>query len=166
LDKQGEMTIKGAALKSRGMEPFQRKFMREIIRLKLEDREGDLPSLRQKYDDAIARREWPIEEFSKTENLQTSLDVYASKRAKGKGSRRAAYELALSSSRNYNAGDQVAYYVTGEKKTVAVHESSKLLSDWNPDRRDENVVYYRGKLAALYSKFDCPEIDARQGELF
>ena len=166
LDKQGDMTIKGAALKSRGMEPFQRKFMREIIRLKLEDREGDLPSLRQKYDDAIARREWPIEEFSKTENLQTSLDVYASKRAKGKGSRRAAYELALSAARNYNAGDQVAYYVTGEKKTVAVHESSKLLSDWNPDRRDENVVYYRGKLAALYSKFGCPEIDARQGELF
>ena len=166
LDKDGEMIIKGAALKSRGMEPFQRKFMREIIRLKLEDQEEELPVLRESYDDAISQREWPIEEFSKTENLQTSLDVYASKRAKGKGSRRAAYELALAATREYNIGDQVAYYVTGNRKTVAVHESSKLLSDWNPDHRDENVQYYRGKLAALYTKFGCPEVNVRQGELF
>jgi DNA polymerase I len=166
LDAKGEMVIKGAALKSRGLERFQRTFLRKLIRMKLEDREDELPTLRQSYDDAIARREWPIEEFAKTENLQGSLDAYASKRDKGKGSRRAAYELALASGRAYNAGDQVAYYVTGEKKTVAVHENSKLIADWNPDRRDENVTYYRGKLEALYKKFGGPEGGARQGELF
>ena len=166
LDAKGEMVIKGAALKSRGLERFQRTFLRKMIRMKLEDREGELPALRQSFDDAIARREWPIEAFAKTENLQGSLDAYAAKRDRGKGSRRAAYELAIASGRAYNAGDQVAYYVTGEKKTVAIHESSKLISDWNPDRRDENVTYYRGKLEALYKKFGGPEGNARQGELF
>jgi len=166
LDAKGEMVIKGAALKSRGLERFQRTFLRKMIRMKLEDRETELPALRQSCDDAIARREWPIEEFAKTENLQGSLDAYVAKRDRGKGSRRAAYELALASGRAYNAGDQVSYYVTGEKKNVAVHENSKLISDWNPDRRDENVTYYRSKLEVLYKKFGGPEGDARQGELF
>jgi len=94
------------------------------------------------------------------------LDVYASKRTKGKSVRRAAYELALATGREYTVGDQVAYYVTGEKKHVAVHESCKLLSDWDPLRRDENVAYYRAKLSALYEKFGGPETVVRQGELF
>jgi len=166
LDAKGEMVIKGAALKSRGLERFQRTFLSKMIRMKLEDRESELPALRLACDNAIARREWPIEEFAKTENLQGSLDAYAAKRARGKGSRRAAYELALASGRTYKAGDQVAYYVTGDKKSVAVHENSKLVSEWDPDRRDENVVYYRGKLDALYKKFGGPEGDARQAELF
>ncbi len=166
LDAKGEMVIKGAALKSRGLERFQRTFLSTMIRMKLEDRESELPALRQSCDDAIARREWPIEEFAKTENLQGSLDAYAAKRARGEGSRRAAYELALASGRAYNTGDQVAYYVTGDRKTVAIHENSKLVSEWDPDRRDENVTYYRAKLEALYRKFGGPEGDARQGELF
>ncbi|MBT3191593.1 MAG: DNA polymerase II [Verrucomicrobia bacterium] len=166
LSADGEMIIKGAALKSRGLERYQREFLREMIRMKLEGREDALPALRQRYDDAIARRNWSVDAFSKTENLQTSPDAYAANRSKGKGSRRAAYELALAASREYKMGDQVAYYVTGEKKNVAVHENSKLVSDWDPDHRDENTAYYRAKLDALYTKLGGPEGDARQGELF
>ncbi len=167
LSADGEMIIKGAALKSRGLEPYQQAFLRDVIRVKLEDREAEFPALRQQYDDAIALRKWPIEKFAKTENLQNSLEAYAAKRTKGTASRRAAYELAMAAEREYKVGDQVAYYVTGEKKNVAVHENSKLVSDWDPERRDENVVYYRAKLDALYSKLGGPEGgDARQGELF
>ncbi len=166
LDADGNMTIKGAALKSRGLEHYQRSFLRRMIRMKLEERENELPALRQEFEDAIRQRQWPIEKFLKTENLQDSPEAYQKKRDKGKGSRRASYELVLASARQYKAGDQVAYYVTGDKKNVAVHENSKLATDWDPDKRDENVAYYLGKLDSLYKKFGGIEGDARQGELF
>ena len=45
LNSSGEMLIKGAALKSRGLEPFQRAFMREFIRLKLEGKDAEILAL-------------------------------------------------------------------------------------------------------------------------
>jgi len=157
LSDDGEMVIKGAALKSRGLEPFQRSFLRESIRMRLEGREKDIPKLRERYRKAIEEREWPIKELAKTENLQDAPATYAEKQRKGKGARRATYELALRSGREYRAGDQVSYYVTGEKKSVAVHENSKLVSEWDPENRDENVPYYLAKLESLYKKFGEPD---------
>ena len=67
--------------------------------------------------------------------------------------RNAAYELALKSEREYRAGDQIAYYITGSKKNVSAHANARLTSDWNPDERDENVEYYVAKLEALCRRF-------------
>jgi DNA polymerase elongation subunit (family B) len=153
LGRDGEIVIKGAALKSRGLEPFQRECVREIIRLKLDGRDGDIPALQQRYEKALRSREWPIQQLAKTERLQDAPATYEAKRARGKCAKDAAYELALRAERAYRAGDQVSYYVTGSKKSVAVHESAKLLSDWDPARRDENVEYYAAKLQALFGKF-------------
>ena len=44
--------------------------------------------------------------------------------------------------------------MTGDKKSVAVHSSAKLVSEWNPAHRDENTAYYMAKLDALAGKFD------------
>ncbi|MFC1497098.1 DNA polymerase domain-containing protein [Verrucomicrobiota bacterium] len=161
LTYDGEVIIKGAALKSRGLEPFQRSFLKEVIKLKLEGNEEKIPRLKSEYEKAIRNREWSIEKLAKTENLQDAPSTYAAKRAQGKSSRRAVYELALRSGRDYKAGDQISYYVTGEKKSVAVHENSKLVSDWNPKKRDENVVYYLAKLDALYKKFGGEDMQGR-----
>lgn len=73
------------------------------------------------------------------------------------------YELALKSGREYRAGDQLSYYVTGDRKSVAVHEFARLAGEWDPARRDENVPYYLEKLNVLYEKFGS---DTTQGELF
>jgi DNA polymerase elongation subunit (family B) len=153
LTDAGDIAIKGAALKSRGLEPFQRSFLRELIRLKLEGREDETPALRGRYERALREREWPIRELAKTERLQDSPATYAAKVGKGRTPRDAAYELALRAGREYRAGDQISYYVTGEKKSVAVHEHAKLVSEWDPGRRDENVAYYLAKLDALCGKF-------------
>jgi hypothetical protein len=61
--------------------------------------------------------------------------------------------LALASGRSYRAGDQLAYYVTGETKKVKVYENSKLASTYDPASPDENVPYYHDKLLALFAKF-------------
>jgi len=162
LTEDGEMVIKGAALKSRGLELFQREFLRRLIRYRLEGKKDDIPALKAEYEEAIAGRQWPIDKLAKAENLQDSPETYAAKRSGGKRARSAAYELALNASREYRAGDQVSFYVTGNKKSVRVYEAAKLTSDWDPENRDENVPYYLGKLDALYKKFaDAPE----QGEL-
>jgi len=165
LQHDGEMIIKGAALKSRGLEPYQRDFMRQFIRLRLEGRDQELPALKTKFDTAIARRKLPIEALARMETLSDSLATYNRKRDEG-GARRAPYELALAASREYKAGDQVAYYITGTRKNVAVHENSKLVSDWDPQNRDENVAFYQSRLDALYEKLGGPKQDSRQGELF
>ncbi len=153
LEQDGGVVIKGAALKSRGLEPFQRQFLRELIRLKLEGREEELPALKVRYEDDIVNRKWQVTMFAKTETLQDAPATYAGKLGQKQRARNAAYELALASGREYRAGDQVSYYVTGSRKSVPVHANARLVSAWNPLERDENVAYYVAKLDALYDKF-------------
>jgi DNA polymerase, archaea type len=166
LERGGEMIVKGAALKSRGLEPFQRKFMERMLRLKLEGRDEAIAELYRTFEQAIVEHKWPIREFGKTEVLQDSPATYKTKQAKQEGSsRRAAYELALRSGREYRAGDQVTYYLTGTRKTAAAIDCARLIADWNPESRDENVTYYLAKLRTLYERFGGAG-SPRQGELF
>ena len=164
LCADGEIIIRGAALKSRGLEPFQRSFLREMIRLKLEGRDDELPGLKQRYEEAIRERQWHITELAKTEVLQDSPATYSARVARDGRARSAVYELALASGREYRAGDQISYYVTGDRKNVAVHENARLVAEWNPEKRDENVPYYLAKLEALYRKFAETETSS-QGQL-
>ncbi len=153
LTKDDEVIIKGAALKSRGLEPFQRSFLSKIIEMKLKEEDSAIPALKSQYTTSIRAKEWLIHEFAKTETLQTSPATYKKKLDAGKGSKRAVYELALRSNKEYRAGDQLSYYVTGNQKKVTVYNNSKLTSDWDPENRDENIPYYLAKLNDLYKKF-------------
>lgn len=152
LHRDGEVTIKGAALKSRGLEPYQRSFMKEAIRLKLEGKDDALPGLRANYAKSIDQHAWPLAELAKTVTLQDAPATYAAKIEKKARGRDAAYELALKSGRDYRAGDQLSFYITGNKKSAAAHKFAKLLSDADPSLRDENVPYYLAKLDVLCEK--------------
>ena len=158
----GDVVIKGAALKSRGLERFQREFMSELIRLKLERREDEIPALKNRYETAIRERTLPIGKLAKTATLQDSPSTYQAKVAQKARARDAAYELALRSGRDFRAGDQLTFYVTGDRKSVAAHENARLVSEWNPESRDENAPYYLAKLDALYAKFYEPAEPANE----
>ncbi|OGV74846.1 MAG: hypothetical protein A3K19_00685 [Lentisphaerae bacterium RIFOXYB12_FULL_65_16] len=154
LDHDGKVRITGAALKSRGLEPFQRRFIREAVELLLTGHKTELTGLNEKYADAIRNHALPITDFAQRETLSQSPRVYQQKLESGEGKRSAAYDLALkATAREYRQGDQVAFYVTGEKKSVKVSDAAKLLADAKPDVRDENVPYYLNKLESLYKKF-------------
>jgi hypothetical protein len=60
------------------------------------------------------------EDVYKTETLQESLATYTEKISKKKRSAAAAYELAIKSERNHQPGDQISYYVIGDKSRVRV----------------------------------------------
>jgi len=139
----------------------------ETIRLRLKGKEDEIPALLARYAEDIRERRWPIEKLAKTEMLQESPDSYAGKVGRSGRARSAAYELALKSGRGFRAGDQVSYYVTGERKSVSVHENARLVSDFDSSHRDENVAYYLAKLDALAGKFAGSEADegAGQGQL-
>ncbi len=131
LTKDGDVIIKGGALKSRGLEKL----------------------LRNEFEQRIRNREWKIDMLMKTDTLQDSLDKYRAKIAGSARNRAAAYELALASGRNYKPGDQISYYIKATPKKVPAYEAAKLASDFDSQNRDENVDYYVAKLDELVKKF-------------
>ncbi|HZS18867.1 MAG TPA: DNA polymerase domain-containing protein [Candidatus Udaeobacter sp.] len=153
LTKEGEVVIKGGALKSRGLEKFQRVFLEEVIKLIMEGKPEAIAELRNEFEKKIRGGEWKIDMLMKTDTLQDSLDKYRAKIAGSARNRAAAYELALASGRNYKPGDQISYYIKATPKKVAAYEAAKLASDFDPQNRDENVDYYVAKLDELVKKF-------------
>src|SRR5438876_3765810 len=53
LTKEGEVIIKGGALKSRGLEKFQRVFLEEVIKLQMQGKPEEIPALREDYERRI-----------------------------------------------------------------------------------------------------------------
>ena len=153
LTRDGEVIIKGGALKSRGLEKFQRVFLEEMIKLLMEGKPEAIGDLRDQFQKRIREREMPIDMLMKTDTLQDSLDKYRAKIAGSARNRAAAYELAAASGRKYRPGDQISYYITGNTKKVAAYENAKLASAFDPQNRDENIDYYIAKLDELVKKF-------------
>jgi len=153
LTKAGEVVIKGGALKSRGLEKFQRVFLEEMIKLIMRGKSEAIVDLREKFEKNIRNREWNIDMLMKTDTLQDSLDQYRAKIGAGGRNRAAAYELALASERAYKPGDQISYYIKTTPEKVPAYEAAKRASEFDPQNRDENVDYYVAKLDDLVKKF-------------
>ena len=153
LTKDGDVIIKGGALKSRGLEKFQRVFLEGMIKLIMEGRSDAIPRLRDQFEKKIRNREWKIDMLMKTDTLQDSLEKYRAKIAGSARNRAAAYELALASGRAYKPGDHVSYYIRSTPKKAPAYEAARLASAFDPQNRDENVDYYVAKLDELVKKF-------------
>jgi DNA polymerase elongation subunit (family B) len=153
LTRDGDVIIKGGALKSRGLEKFQRVFLEEMIKFIMQGKPEAIGDLRDQFERKIRNREWKIDMLMKTDTLQDSLEKYRAKIASSSRNRAAAYELALASGRNYKPGDQISYYIKATPKKVPAYEAAKLASEFDPENRDENVDYYIAKLDELMKKF-------------
>src|SRR5207244_11633375 len=94
LTKDGDVVIKGGALKSRGLEKFQRVFVEEMIKLIMQGKPEAVGALRNAFEQKIRNREWKIDMLMKTDTLQDSLEKYRAKIDGSARNRPAAYELA------------------------------------------------------------------------
>jgi DNA polymerase elongation subunit (family B) len=153
LGLDGRLTLRGAALKSRGMEPYLREYLERAVGHILRAEPQAVHALRRDFEEAIRQRLWPIERLAKTESLQDSPASYQKKIAASSRNRSAAFELALASGRDYRAGDSISFYITGAKKKVVAYEAARRIDAWDPAQRDENVDYYVAKLNELHTKF-------------
>jgi len=164
LEDDGTVILKGAALKSRGLEPFLRDFLRDWITLTLQGHAEQIPAMIARRRDEILQRRLPVTALAKTEMLSDAPSTYLKKREAGGKSRQPAYEVALASGRLFQAGDAVSYYVTGDKKNVPVHAHARPASEFDPAARDENVPYYLAKLDALVKKLDAHAPEAKESD--
>ncbi len=153
LDASGIVTIRGSGLRSRGIEKYLREFLAAMIRLLLEGRGEEANQLYQGFNERLKQHQMDIALLAKTETLTESPENYQQKIKAKKRNRAAAYELALGSGRDFRAGDQVSYYVTGSDKKVRVFENCKFASSYDSGHPDENVTYYQAKLLDLVKKF-------------
>src|ERR1700730_6734855 len=166
LTRDGDVIVKGGALKSRGLEKFQRVFLEEMIKLLMQGKPEGIVDLRGDFERKIRKGEWNIDMLMKTDTLQDSLEKYRAKIAGSARTRAAAYELALASGRNYRPGEQISYYIKATPKKVPAYEAAKLASDFDPQKRDENIDYYVAKLDDLVKKFtDLKETSSKQQAL-
>ena len=153
LDEHGRLRIKGSGLRSRGLELFQREWLEQMLLLLLKDERQKIEPLYRRFAEDIEQHRRNIFWLAKTETLQDSLESYQVKIKTKKRNPAAPYELALRAQRRYRPGDQISYYVTGTKPKVKVNENCKLAAQWDAQRPDENVEYYKAKLKDLYDKF-------------
>jgi DNA polymerase elongation subunit (family B) len=153
MEKAGNVVIRGSALRSRGIEKYLREFLSVMLKLILEGKGGEVYTAREEFIGKLAQHKMGISWLAKTETLTESPDSYRQKIAAKKRNPAATYELALEAGRDYRAGDQVSYYVTGKKAKVRVYDHARMTSSYNPDHPDENVAYYQAKLDDLIKKF-------------
>jgi DNA polymerase elongation subunit (family B) len=152
LDRAGRVTLRGSGFRSRGLEPFQRRVIEEIVRLLLDGRAEECKRVIDRWLGDFAAHRVPPRLFARTETLQERLDVYRERVAAGTRPISAAYELALASGRPCEPGDQISYYVIGRTAKVAVNEAARLVAEWDESKPDENTEYYQTKVLEVWER--------------
>ena len=153
LDERGRLSLKGSAFRSRGLEPFQRQIIGEIVRCLVHGRRTETRAVIDRWLGDFAAHRVELRAFARTETLQESIEAYREKIRIGARSASAAYELAGASGRAVQPGDQISYYVAGRGPNVTVNEYAKLASLWDAARPDENVEYYQAKVLEIWDRF-------------
>ena len=153
LDERGRVQLKGSGFRSRGLEPFQRRVIEDVVRLLLEGKRDQVRGVIDRWLSAFASHQVPVRQFARTETLQETVDVYRQRVEAGLRPPSAAYELMLAGGRACQPGDQVSYYVAGRSRNVVVNEQARLAGEWDPARPDENVEHYQGKVLEIWDRF-------------
>lgn len=153
LAPNGKIKIKGGAFKSRGVEGFARKWMKQAIECILRE---DFETLRSSYIDlkmSLLRGDVSIEDIAVKKNLKIPLQEYIDKRERG-DPKQAQYEIWMNNPDAFVLGDPVRYYIrrhTRRKKGAVGYLDAALLADYEP--KSENRAYYVERLKAVAEKF-------------
>ncbi|OGU15271.1 MAG: DNA polymerase II [Geobacteraceae bacterium GWC2_53_11] len=150
----GRIIIKGSGLRSRGVEPYLREFMRDVIELLLAGKAGMVERLYQQYVSRLRTRGVDVAWVARSETLNESTESYQAKLRSGKRNRSAAFEIAVASGKLHHSGDRVSYYVSGSGKDATAYEACRPLSAYDPAHPDINVMYYVEKLRHVQKRFE------------
>ncbi|HIJ87156.1 MAG TPA: DNA polymerase II [Desulfuromonadales bacterium] len=150
----GRIIIKGSGLRSRGVEPYLREFMRDVIERLLNGSAETVERLFATYVARLRARGLDVAWVARSETLNESPDSYTEKLRSGSRNRAAAFEVALASGRPYRTGDHVSYYVSGFGKGTAAYEQCRPVAAFNTAHPDINVPYYIEKLRHVKKRFE------------
>ena len=153
-DYDGRIIIKGSGLRSRGVEPYLREFMRDVIELLLTGKSGMVEPLFEQYAARLRARPLDVAWVSRSETLNESTERYLAKLRTERRNRSAAFEVALASGKPHHPGDRVSYYVSRSRKGTAAYESCRPLTAYDPEHPDINVDHYIEKLRHVRKRFE------------
>ena len=131
------ITIKGSALRSRGIEPYLKKLSDQLIKFLLGASADSPIGLLEDYRKRLPERVVPVEELAKSETLNQMPEAYERLIAEGGKPRRASAEVALQLTPRPRMGERVSYYITAKAKGKT--------SDWQ-----------RARALALYDAMAAP----------
>jgi len=143
----GEITLRGSALRSRGIEPFLKRLGEQLIAYLLgvsnDSPLAEVERLRQ----AITARTLPVADLAKTESLSQNPEAYEQWVAGGGKPRRAAAEVALQMNPRPRMGERVGYYIGPKiKGQTSDWQRARPLAAHDPARAPYDPVYYLGKI--------------------
>ena len=132
-----KVTIRGSALRSRGIEPYLKKLGNQLVRFLLGASAESPLAMLEDYRAKLVARALPVAEVAKAEVLGMNPDAYERFIAEGGKPRRASAEAALLMAKRPRMGERVAYYITAKQKGKT--------SDWQ-----------RARPVALYDATEAP----------
>ncbi len=165
-----KVTIRGSALRSRGIEPYLKKLGDQLIRHLLGASDESPAALVADYRERIAASTADVRELAKSENLGQSADAYEKFIAGGGKPRRASAEAALQLNPRPRLGDRVAYYIAPKQKGMTSDwQRARPVEAYHPATAPYAPDYYLKKLddwVERYGPFLGLKVEPAQGELF
>jgi DNA polymerase I len=174
LLESGKVTLRGSALRSRGVEPYLKKLTDSLIRYLLGVTNESPAGLIEAYRRQLGERSLVVAEIAKGEVLGMNPESYERFIAGGGKPRRASAEAALQMSPRPRMGERVTYYITPKQKgRTSDWQRARPLVLHDPVSAPYDPEHYAGKLddwVERYGKFigvaPAPQKgDERQGEL-
>ncbi len=143
----GEVTLRGSALRSRGIEPFLKRLgdrlIAHVLGVSNESPEREVEHLRRH----IADRSHPVADLAKSETLSQNPEAYEQWVAGGGKPRRAAAEVALQMNPRPRMGERVSYYIVPKAKgQTSDWQRARPLAAHDPVKAPYDPVYYLEKI--------------------
>jgi len=143
----GEITLRGSALRSRGIEPFLKRLGDQLIAYLLGVASASPVAEIERLRKAIAAREQPVADLAKAESLSQNPEAYQQWVAGGGKPRRAAAEVALQMNPRPRMGERVSYYIGAKAKgQTSDWQRARPLAAHDPVSAPYDPVYYLGKI--------------------
>ena len=166
-----KVTIRGSALRSRGIEPYLKKLGNQLIRFLVGASAESPLGLVEDYRAKLAARALPVTEVAKAEVLSMNPDAYQRFIEGGGKPRRASAEAALLMAKRPRMGERVAYYITAkEKGKTSDWQRARPVAIYDAATAPYDPVYYADKLDDWLERYG-PFLGVEpkggaQGELF
>lgn len=165
-----KITLKGSALRSRGIEPYLKKLSDQLIRFLLGVSPESPAELLQDYRGRIAAGTMPVVDLARSEILSQNPDSYERFIAGGGKPRRASAEVALQMTPRPRMGERVSYFILPRAKgQTSDWQRARPLADYDPARLAYDPKYYLKKLDDWQERYGTflglAPLGGEQGEL-
>ena len=168
-----KITLKGSALRSRGIEPYLKRLSQSLIS-NLLGAGGESPTdLVLSFRKEIAALKTPVDMLAKTETLNQNPETYERFVAGGGKPRRAPGEVALSMTPRPRMGDRISYFIVPKEKGQTTNwQRARALEDYDAETLPYDPSFYLKKMEDWVTKYK-PFLDMEkltegdiQGDLF